>query len=97
VVSRGGEHRADAVLVGNVHAEGECVARSTARRSPRRARRRGRRCTPWRPRREHDRGLSAHAAARSVMTQIFPSNLPMCSALRRDEDALDLRVALERV
>src|SRR4029453_17865915 len=32
-----------------------------------------------------------------VMTQTFPSNLPMCSALRRDEDALDLRVALERV
>src|SRR6188508_1165226 len=32
-----------------------------------------------------------------VMTQTFLSNLPMCSALRRDEDALDLRVALEGV
>src|SRR5262245_15802247 len=32
-----------------------------------------------------------------VMTQTFPSNLPAMSALRRDEDALDLRVAIERV
>src|SRR6187551_977547 len=32
-----------------------------------------------------------------VMTQTFPLNLPMSSALRRDEHALDLRVALERV
>src|SRR5262245_29907044 len=32
-----------------------------------------------------------------VMTQTLPSNLPAMSALRRDEDALDLGVALERV
>src|SRR6187399_3792394 len=32
-----------------------------------------------------------------VMTQTFPSNLPMCSALRRNEDALDFRIAVERV
>src|SRR5262245_53111858 len=32
-----------------------------------------------------------------VITQTFPSSLPAMSALRRDEDALDLGVALERV
>src|SRR5262245_10242865 len=33
-----------------------------------------------------------------VMTQTFPSSLPaICLALRRDEDALDLRVTVERV
>src|ERR1044072_8526473 len=32
-----------------------------------------------------------------VITQIFPSSLPAMSALRRDEDALNFRVAVERV